>query len=894
MAQNISRYEHFVKDARTNPAFPDGFRFHRVESIEQLKEILKEPRNLMGFDIEATGLSALADDIVSFSFAFSEYEGYNVPCFHDPSLNNGNPGLGEEALDLIYEYMTTKAKTVAIHNFSYECTMMEWHGFTSLTKEHQKMWMDIRPYEDEIYTDVCINQDEVLIKPDGQMSLLDPPEVLPIYEKRLVKTPFPKERVGKFLKYDMSKVHYFDTMISCWLSDTNDPGVGLKKYEEKLLGWRSASFKETLGDNYNFKFTDYTDPKVTQYTCLDAMGAVGLAKVTKKYYDEANVNDRGITPGSGKNDMDFIFTITRMCYTLQRLDTDRIKAVEVEARAKLEQLENKLYEMAGERFNIKSPKEKQRILIKNMKITCLPLSKTSADRGRTVEECIAAGEGLSTSKLALNSVIGQLDPDQAEFVKTLLRFSATSTLYNNFIKNLMDAGFNHPIHPGYGRFNFRTTVAATGRLSAQGDRNGTKWNINVNVQNQPKPYPTYYHTIHIDEAPKQLSDLFHKEDGTLEDIVHYQTIVNGEPRDNEIIRILNYLFCKIVFMEKDGERYPDDFPFENEGKEPKMIEGMNQDLNIRSMYLPYKDDFYIMSLDYSGQELKVVALMSQEPVWMNAFTRGEDAHKATAMQILCHDGVPYNKKMRMIAKSLNFGIIYGRQPYSIWQSGVTNTIEEAEDFYRRFREGLPTLFKYLDGVASEGKNKGTVKTMFGRPRRVKYWVESDNPKYKAFGMRTCYNSPIQGSGSDLIKLSINRIYRDLIANPKYTDDLKWHCTVHDEVNYSVRKSRAAEIGALVNRIMTFRPPGAPFPFDTSIGFGLRWGQLFDFYYDKTTFELTTPKWEDIGERPEVFKVEPSEEKEAVKPKSTLDDIEGLLDFLVSEVNDEEENEENSF
>lgn len=885
MAQNIRRYVHFVKDAQTNPAFPDGFKFHLVKSIDELKEILKEPHNLMGFDLETTGLSALVDDIVSFSFAFSEYEGYNVPCFHDASLNNGNPGLGEEALELIYEYMTTKAKTVAIHNFSYECTMMEWHGFTSLSKEHQKMWMDIREYEDEIYTDVCINQDQVLIKPDGQMSLLDPPEVLPIYEKRLVKTPFPRDRVGKFLKFDMSKVNYFDTMISCWLSDTNDPQVGLKKYEEKLLGWRSATFTETLGDSYNFKFTSYDDPKITQYACLDAMGAVGLAKVTKKYYDEANVNDMGIVPGSGKNDMNFIFTITRTCYTLQRLDTERIKPFEEELKAKLSQLESELYEMAGEKFNIKSTKDKQRIMIKNMKMTCLPLSKTSIERGRTVEDCIAAGEGLSTSKTALATITGQLDPEQAKFVKTLLRFSALSTLHNNFVKNLYDACFNHPIHPGYGRFQFRTTVAATGRLSAGGDKNKTGWNINVNVQNQPKPYPTYYHTIHIDEAPKQIRDQFYNEDGSLKDIIHYQTIVNGEPRDNEIIRIINYLFCKIVFMEEGGERYPDDFPFENEDKQPKMIEGMNQDLNVRSIYLPYKDDFYIMSLDYSGQELKVIALMSKEPVWLNAFTHGEDAHKATAMKILCNDGTPYNKKMRMIAKSLNFGIIYGRQPYSIWQSGVTQTLEEAEDFYQRFREGLPTLFKYLDKVAIDGKNKGVVKTMFGRPRRVKYWVDHDTKKYQAFGMRTCYNSPVQGSGADLIKLAINTIYRDVVNSPKYADDIRWHCTVHDEVNYSVRKSKAAEIGKLVNKIMTFRPPGAPYAFDTSIGFGLRWGQLFDFYYDKETFDLTTPKWEDIGEKPDVFKV-------TEKQHSALDDIENVFEHLVNEMEDEEEETEN--
>ena len=99
MAQNTSNYVHFVKDVPTNPDYPDKFEYHLVESIEELKDLLKEPCNLMGFDLEATGLSPEKDEIVSFSFAFSDREGYNVPCFHDPNENNGNPGYFSQGVE---------------------------------------------------------------------------------------------------------------------------------------------------------------------------------------------------------------------------------------------------------------------------------------------------------------------------------------------------------------------------------------------------------------------------------------------------------------------------------------------------------------------------------------------------------------------------------------------------------------------------------------------------------------------------------------------------------------------------------------------------------------------------------------------------------------------------
>lgn len=862
MAQNTSQYEHWVKDVPTNPDFPDKFKFNLVSSIEQLKELLKEPHNLMGFDLESTGLNPEKAEIVSFSFAFSETEGYNVPCFHDAKTNGGNPGLGEEALELIYEYMTTKAKTVAIHNYSYEAMMMEWHGFTKLSEEQKRMWMQLAPYKEEVHAIVCVNEDEVVLPKSGQLSLFDGPEVQPIYKEMDIKTPFTEDQVGRYIKFDMSKVPYFDTMISCWLSDTNDPKVGLKKYEEKLLGWRSDSFTDTLGDNVNFKFTKYTDPKILEYTCLDAMGAVGLAKASKQFYVEAST--------SGQIDMRFVYPLTRCMYNVQRFDYERVKSYADELDDQIAKIEQECYALSSKynipTFKIKSAADRRRVF------TAMGINtgKTSARTG-LMQTGKAALAGMDKSTLT--------DDAKAIIAKTQ-EFTATSAIRNTFVKNLL-AACENPLRPCHGRFNFRTTVVPSGRLAASGDGMGSGYTINVNIQNQPKPHPQDYHCIHINEAPQVIQDMFKGEDGELKDTIQYTHEIKystqKSKRTYEIIRLLDYIFCPIYYLnENDGwGRYPDDFPFENEGPEAKVAEGANQELNVRSIYLPFKEDEYLLSIDYSGQELKAAAMLSDEPTWVEAFTNRQDAHKATAMKVFCADGTPYNKEMRKLAKNLNFGIVYGMAAYSIWTRGYTKTLAEAEDFYAKFKEGLPKLFEWLDNNAREGRKTGKVKTLFGRPRRVHYWLNHKERSMQEFGKRTCCNDPCQGTGADITKISIIRVFQQYLDNPEWRDKIRWHSTVHDEVNYSIKKKYARQLSKEINNLMTVRIPGKTFPFDTGLGLGLRWGQLFDFEYDRDTFELDHPKWDNLGDLPQwVIDGNYTEPKDKAKVVWELADFEG--------------------
>lgn len=805
MAQNSQAYQHYIHDVPVDPGFPRDFKFILVESIEQLRELLSEPVNLFGFDIETTGLNSETDDIVSFSFCKESHVGYNVPVDHDPIVNGGNPGLGEEALDLVYEFMRDKARWVAIHNFAFESRMMEWHGFTSLDDYHKRMWLGLEPYvENEFFT---------------------------------------QDQVSHCFKYDMGKINYFDTMVSCWLSDTNDQKTGLKKYEEKFLGWRSSSFEDTLGDNVNFKFTNYRDPSIIEYTCLDAIGAYNLAVKTKRFYDEAKT--------SGKIDMKFIYTIMRCSTLLQRLDPVVLKNYEDELSEHLYKLEQECWSIAGQPFNLKSPKDKARIF---------------ELLGLNTGEVGKAGV-MKTGKELLNKLKKSLDKSDPNYklLDNITQFGILSTVKNTFVKNLLNACESGGYRENFTRFNYKTTHVPTGRLSAAGDKKSLGFFSDLNIQNIPKPHPADYHAISIQDAMRLNPELVElgrgDEPGTFKDVWYYQT----SKRNCKIVRIMGWLFTQVywknVVVDADGhiEKWPDDFPFNNEFENPMIEEGADQHLNIRSAMLPFDDDDYILSLDYSGQELKAAAMLSREPVWFDAFANGDDAHKQTAYAIFGKEN--YDKEKRKLAKGLNFGIIYGMEAYSIYSRGMAKTPEEAEDFYTKFKDGLPVLFNWLDSVVQDGKTNGTVYTMFGRPRRVKYWLDNDNFKFKAFGARTCKNTVVQGTGADITKTALNRVFDNVLNVPKNKTIVRFMSTVHDEVNYSVKKKYFSSVAKTINKLMTiWIGSNDRFPFDTGLGIGLRWGELFDFDYDKKTFDILHPKWDPLPPKPVEYVVDNSEEE----------------------------------
>lgn len=148
------------------------------------------------------------------------------------------------------------------------------------------------------------------------------------------------------------------------------------------------------------------------------------------------------------------------------------------------------------------------------------------------------------------------------------------------------------------------------------------------------------------------------------------------------------------------------------------------------------------------------------------------------------------------------------------------SLAEGEEFYFKYKKALPTLFNWEHRVVKRAKRQGTAYTYFGRPRRVRFYFQNGQI---GFGKRTCVNTTVQGSASDILKLTMIKLWKNLLGKPEYKDDVRFINTVHDEVNFAVRVSKAKEILPLIQKTMDFELPEWPVKIASEMEVGFTWG-----------------------------------------------------------------------
>ncbi|MBI1968257.1 MAG: DNA polymerase I [Gemmatimonadetes bacterium] len=204
----------------------------------------------------------------------------------------------------------------------------------------------------------------------------------------------------------------------------------------------------------------------------------------------------------------------------------------------------------------------------------------------------------------------------------------------------------------------------------------------------------------------------------------------------------------------------------------------------------------LLVADYSQIELRLLAHLSGDPAFVQAFEQGGDIHRQTAALIF---GVPQDRvtpEMRARAKTINFGTIYGQGPFALSrQLGITQ--DEAKQFIRRYFERFAGVRAWLDRTVAEARAKGYVETLFGRRRYIPE-LQDKNFNIRAFGERTATNSPLQGSAADLIKVAMIRIHASLAARGLAT---KMVLQVHDELIFEVPEAERTAARQLVKREM---------------------------------------------------------------------------------------------
>lgn len=193
----------------------------------------------------------------------------------------------------------------------------------------------------------------------------------------------------------------------------------------------------------------------------------------------------------------------------------------------------------------------------------------------------------------------------------------------------------------------------------------------------------------------------------------------------------------------------------------------------------YQND-YLLSLDYSQIELRILASMADSKTLIDTFNNDEDIHSRTAIDVFNVSKENLTSELRRKAKAVNFGIIYGISDWGLSEQ-ISSSPAEAKQIITTFYEKYPEIKEYFLNVIKDCKEKGYSTTLYGR-RRLIPEINSDNYNVREFGKRAAMNASIQGTGADIIKIAMIKINKFLKENNYKT---KMVLQIHDELIFKV-------------------------------------------------------------------------------------------------------------
>lgn len=454
-------------------------------------------------------------------------------------------------------------------------------------------------------------------------------------------------KAGGFTPDERKK--YFDMTVAAYLLN---PLLGDYPYDGVAKDYLSivlSSKKDYLGKLTCEQMIKEDEKKVVDYACYEAY----IAWKSKEIL-ESNLKEKGMYELYENIEMPLVFVLYDMEKEGIRADGDKLKEYSRELAVSINKIEKRIYEEAGEEFNINSPKQLGVVLFEKLQLPNEKKTKT----------------GYSTSA----EVLDKLAPDHP-IVADVLEYRQLSKLKSTYADGLI----NFIEQDGKIHTTFNQTITATGRLSS----------TDPNLQNIP---------IRI-----ELGKL------------------------------------------------------------------------IRKVFLPEEGHLFVDS-DYSQIELRVLAHLSDDEKLIEAFKNGQDIHRSTASLVFDTPFDEVTDIQRRNAKAVNFGIVYGISAF-----GLANDLnigrKEAQAYIDSYFEKYPKIKAFLDKTVSEAKEKGYIKTMFGRIRPIPE-LSSSNFMQRQFGERVAMNSPIQGTAADIIKIAMIRVHDRLL---KENLKSKLILQVHDEL-----------------------------------------------------------------------------------------------------------------
>ena len=480
----------------------------------------------------------------------------------------------------------------------------------------------------------------------------------------------------------------FDTMIAGYLLEYNI---------KEDISYLANSF------NYNIPFYDemylknkskslYEEEDIKK-TAKAALLKAKFIYETKNIFEE-KLKEEKLLDLFEKIEMPLSKVLGDMEYNGVLIDQNELNKLGEEFKIKIELLEQSIYNDAGEKFNISSPKQLGEILFDKLQ---LPHGKKNKS-------------GYSTSIDVLNKLLGK-----HPIIEKIIEYRTINKLYTTYVEGLKNAicsdGKIHTI--------YTQTLTRTGRLSS----------IEPNLQNIP----------------------IRNEYGAL----------------------------------------------------------------IRKAFIPSENGI-IMSGDYSQIELRILSHMANIDSLKKAFYDNIDIHTKTASDIFKIPTDLVDKKMRRIAKAVNFGIIYGISSFGLSEN-LHIRPKEAKEFIDSYLQTYPGVKQYMDDTIKKAYEDGYVRTLFNRKRTIGE-LQNKNYMIRQSGERIALNTPIQGTSADIIKKAMIEIAEKLEQEKMQT---KMIIQVHDELVFDVPNNEKEKIEKIIKDIME-NVCELSVPLNVEIAYGKNW------------------------------------------------------------------------
>ena len=179
---------------------------------------------------------------------------------------------------------------------------------------------------------------------------------------------------------------------------------------------------------------------------------------------------------------------------------------------------------------------------------------------------------------------------------------------------------------------------------------------------------------------------------------------------------------------------------------------------IRKVFVP-EEGYVFVDADYSQIELRILASLSADQRLIEAYGQAQDIHAITASQVFHIPLEEVTPLQRRNAKAVNFGIVYGISAFGLGED-LSVSRKEAQEYIDLYFQTYPGVKAYLDQLVAEGKEKGYVRTLYGRRRPIPE-LKSSNFMQRSFGERVAMNSPIQGTAADVMKIAMIGVDQEL-------------------------------------------------------------------------------------------------------------------------------------